>query len=597
MKRCFSILLIIGIIISAFQLTIASDEIDDSYVIIKESIILSEPIIKDQGEYNTIELKESTSTIKKIGYPNIPIITKIFTLPFGSKIDHIEIEFSKEKTIYLQKDVLPFFQPPLINSNKDLAPEIIKDNILYDTYTRYPEQIYDYTIGSGLVENNHVMILTIHIYPFQYDHQQDLLIYRDKIELKIVYKPQLQQIFPENADLLIIVPDEYTDEIQPLISHKKSHQIDTIYLTTEKIYSDYPGRDKIEQIKYCIKENIESQGITYVLLIGSIYKVPIRTSHVSLWGRWVEETITDLYYADIYNSKGEFSTWDTNGNNIFGEYDEDEFDLYPDVHIGRLACEDIAEVKTVVDKIITYEQDTFYQDWYHDMIYIGGNTFRWNPGNEGEDLNEMVMDLMPDFTPSSIIWTSKRNFNRKTISGSINQGAGFLYYSGHGFEHGMGTYPPIGVYLRTYLTPYIEDLNNGYELPVIFFDACLTSKLDFILQDLLDYKQYRVFDILAKIFNYNTNIILPCYAWYFIQHEDGGAIATIGATRTAFGGFDSGAGKIALEFFKGYQNDLTLGQIMTHAQNEYIIDVPEDEFTVEEFILLGDPSLKLGGYE
>jgi hypothetical protein len=31
-------------------------------------------------------------------------------------------------------------------------------------------------------------------------------------------------------------------------------------------------------------------------------------------------------------------------------------------------------------------------------------------------------------------------------------------------------------------------------------------------------------------------------------------------------------------------------------RNAYITDVPSDEFTVEEFTLLGDPSLKLGGY-
>ena len=89
---------------------------------------------------------------------------------------------------------------------------------------------------------------------------------------------------------------------------------------------------------------------------------------------------------------------------------------------------------------------------------------------------------------------------------------------------------------------------------------------------------------------------LPCYAWYYIKHEEGGAIATIGATRTAFGGVDSGAGKMSIEFFNSYKDSQTVGQMMTKAQNEYITDVPDDQFTVEEFILLGDPSLKIGGY-
>ena len=76
----------------------------------------------------------------------------------------------------------------------------------------------------------------------------------------------------------------------------------------------------------------------------------------------------------------------------------------------------------------------------------------------------------------------------------------------------------------------------------------------------------------------------------------GGSIASIGATRTAFGGVDSGAGKMSIEFFNNYKNSATLGQMMTKAQIGYIIDVPDDEFTVQEFILLGDPSLKIGGH-
>jgi hypothetical protein len=36
--------------------------------------------------------------------------------------------------------------------------------------------------------------------------------------------------------------------------------------------------------------------------------------------------------------------------------------------------------------------------------------------------------------------------------------------------------------------------------------------------------------------------------------------------------------------------------MMTEMQTNYINDVHDDAFTVEEFILLGDPSLKIGGY-
>ena len=60
---------------------------------------------------------------------------------------------------------------------------------------------------------------------------------------------------------------------------------------------------------------------------------------------------------------------------------------------------------------------------------------------------------------------------------------------------------------------------------------------------------------------------------------------------------DSGAGKMSIEFFSGYEISEYLGQMVTQMQNKYITDVPGDLFTVEEFILIGDPTLKIGGYQ
>ena len=91
--------------------------------------------------------------------------------------------------------------------------------------------------------------------------------------------------------------------------------------------------------------------------------------------------------------------------------------------------------------------------------------------------------------------------------------------------------------------------------------------------------------------------LVPCFAWNWIRKSDGGAIANIGATRTAFGGFDSGAGKMSIEFFSTYESCETIGEMWSNAQIGYNMDVPWDYFTLEEFILLGDPSLKVGGYQ
>jgi len=590
--------IIIGILLLSGLGTVAITD-DNSYdlKIEKDSAMVSKPVITDIGQYVTVTIEESTSSLLDLGKPVLPVLTKVFTLPFGSNISNVDVIFSGEKEIVLSKKVLPGSEPVFVsNDSKSLNPAMI-DTDVYENTKLYPFNRYSYTSRAGIDNEVHVNYLTVIYYPVRYSPKLNIIYYSENVEINVLYKePKNPIVFPNEYDLVIIAPEEYSAGIQVLVEHKNNHNLKTFFKPVEDIYSEYSGRDESEQIKYFIKDAIEDFGISYVLLIGSVYKLPMRTSYVRVWDRWVHATLTDLYYSDIYDSDGEFCSWNSNNNSKFGETVGDRLDLYPDVHIGRLACDTFEEVEIVVDKIIHYENEAFYQDWFNDMIFIGGDTFLQNPGNEGEEINEINMNIMSDFEPSSIIWTSKDNFDRETISGAINEGAGFLDYSGHGFEHGMGTYPPSDKNFKVYLTPYIRDLVNGYELPIIFFDACLTTKLDFTLGDLLSYKEYQIFKIFTLIPGIDEDIKLPCYAWYFVKHEGGGAIATIGATRTAFGGVESGAGKMSIEFFKSYNSSEMLGQMMIKAQIAYLTDVPWDEFTIEEFTLIGDPSLKLGGY-
>jgi hypothetical protein len=439
-----------------------------------------------------------------------------------------------------------------------------------------------------------VTILSVSYYPLQYSPQQHLLFFTPTVGMTVTYEPpQTMKTFSSGTGLLVIAPSEFSSALQPLIDHKNQHGIATTLQTTENIYATYQGRDQAEKIKYAIADAVETQGMANVLLVGDVYKLPIRESLANYHGYYDETIITDLYYTDLFDSQGNFCSWDANNNSIFGEQG-DKVDLYPDVHLGRLACSSVEQVNITVDKIIHYETETYGSSWYQNIILIGGNTFPF-PGNEGEELNTMVMHIMSQFTPE-IIWVSKHNFNRRTISGTITKGAGFLDYSGHGLEYGMFTHTTSYIGSKSYNSLYIKDLKNGYKLPIMYFDACSTAKLDFVVQDILNYRVYFLFNALAHALKLNTSKKLTCYAWAFVAHQGGGAIATIGATRVAFGGTDEGAGKISLEFFSAYNSSQYLGEMNTKMQTGYINDVHGDTFTVEEFILLGDPTLRLGGY-
>jgi hypothetical protein len=495
-----------------------------------------------------------------------------------------------------------------------ITAEILNQEI-YNSFEPYPNEWFRITTGAGLnKENDHVLILSMHLFPVRYLSMEKSIQYVEQMRVRITYEePEVEKTNSDVYDLVIIAPSVFSEKLQPLVLHKNNCSIETNLVTLEEIYSTFPGRDDAEKIKYFIKYAVEEWNIHYVLLVGDIKKLPIRRTYAS-W--WEPHILSDLYYADIYDSEYRFCSWDLNKNDRFGEMHEfediDGVDLYPDVHVGRLACRDENEVEVVVDKIINYEKETYDQIWFKKIVLAGGDTFPPSVGGlpfvyEGEITNIKVAQQLPDFEHVKL-WASKHNLNAKTFNREISKGTGFVSYSGHGFEHGWGTYRPNSLRYRMgftqplYYTPFIKFLRNRNKLPIIFFDACLTAKLDFNITDLYEYYPFLIISLLVFTkLRYDPAVFYPCLAWSFVKEKGGGAIATVGATRTAYtwvdrNGVYAGAGYLNVHFFKAYEEGVTAGEMLSQAQKEYINNVGRDYFTIEEFILLGDPSLIVGGY-
>jgi len=370
--------------------------------------------------------------------------------------------------------------------------------------------------------------------------------------------------------------------------------------TTEEIYLEYNGRDEAERIKLFIKDAIEKYDINYVSIFGDIELIPIRICKTGQIGTR-EYILSDSYYADIYDANGSYCSWDADNDNLFGEmrnqstplysYDfPDCPDLIPDIGIGRLPCKNTYEVKVIIDKIIQYETGVSDKGWFKRIILIGGDTHPTDTPEiiDGEIVTDQIAQLMKthnfDITK---LWASQGNFNPLIINREISKGAGFVSYSGHGYEYGFGTYDsysPDDIII--YWSPFLFGLLNGNKLPVVFFDACLTAKLD------------------ADFHGFS----FPCIAWHIVKKPVGGAIASIGATRTAVGfvtdeGAQCGCTLLNVLFFKNYKDGIILSDMFIKAQKDlinesYWLNQTQliNHIVLEEYILLGDPSLKIGGY-
>jgi hypothetical protein len=623
-KMIFGIITIL--FFSSLQaISVNANEIEPEFQLIKFQQDFSNPVIEKNEEFSSIKVKEANSFNNKPGEPNLPMFSKTFELPWGSKISDIIFQSSDSVSRLIKNKIepVPIYRPV---SFYTIQPEKTIDSGVYQCSSLYPTDWYSYQQGAGLNKNGkHVLYVTIYIYPVRYIPQKNIIEYIKHCKIIINYEKMDITSFDDNIyDLILISPSEFANNLTKLIEHKNSYNMKTTLVLLENIIEKYPGRDTPEKIKYCIKYAVEKWGIKYVLLVGDIKHIPIRNTDAYPWKEFHGSGIlTDLYYSDLYDENFNFASWDTNNDSIFGQviynwtHNQiemeviDEVDLYADIHIGRLACRNIKEVEIVVDKIISYEVDTYEKAWFKKIVLAGGDTFPPSTGSplfvyEGEITNEKVAQQLPEFEHKKL-WASKRNLNAITFNRAINKGAGFVSYAGHGFEHGWGTYKPnalrksMGFTNPLYYTPFIQFLNNNNMLPIIFWDACLTAKLDFNIGDLASYyKEIRTIIKLIGVEIDPTNY-LPSFAWCFLIEEDGGAIGTIGATRPAYShvnknGVHSGAGYLDFQFFKAYEDGINFGNMYTQSQAGYINNIGRDYFTIEEYILLGDPSLITGGY-
>jgi hypothetical protein len=617
-----SLMIFIGLIIAPNIPTISADEQQVNDI---ESINyvqrFSNPTIQHFGDFININVEEANSNMIEQGGPRLPVFTKTFELPWGTKINNVNVLISEKRTKELEGKIepVPIFRESgfsNVNQHIRMIPEVYEDS------NYYPSEWFSYKKGAGVNKNgDQVLFLSISVFPTRYLPRDDKLIYISDFKLDISYeKPIVPYSKSDVYDLVIIAPSIFTDELQPLIDHKNSNNVKTISMNLEEIYNTYTGRDNAEKIKYFIKYALEEWGIKYVLFVGDMQLLPIRESHSMMFSGHGDDILSDLYFGDIYNAEYSFCSWDGNENNMFGEViynwndwppeiiDVDGVDLYPDVHVGRLPCSNDQEVTRMVEKIIKYEEQTYNQNWFKKIVLAGGDTFPpRRPSDfdifEGEITNDVVAEQLPGFEHIRL-WATKKNLNWLTFNMEINRGAGFLTYAGHGFEVGWATYKPNTLIKAklSYITPYIHFLRNKDKMPIVFFDACLTSKLDFDISDLEGY--YPTFVTLLNILTgnkYKPNDRVQTFSWAIMNLEKGGAIATVGATRTAYtyvntNGVFGGAGYLDVAFFRAYEEGITVGEMLSLAQIDYINNVGKDYFTVEEFALFGDPSLRVGGY-
>lgn len=374
----------------------------------------------------------------------------------------------------------------------------------------------------------------------------------------------------QGADYVVIAPPSLQAGLAPLVNQRLSQGLKVAVFDVEAIYDTY-GQGRLDPgaiynfLSHALQSDAWSTKPLYVLLVGdgsfdpknylghnAPTLIPPNLAKVDPW--W-GDTATDNRLATLI------------GN-----------DTLPDVLIGRLPVNTLAQLQTVINKIIQYETQPAGDLWGANQLYVTDNPARGDgdfffasdltynrlplsyggaryyycdPKNEGAGIDCESLSKQPH------IFTQTSNLRSQLLS-KWNNGAGFVTFYGHSSWQQWAVENLFGL-------EYLGQLTNQNRLPIVTQMTCFTASFHRPEESTLDESLLR----------------LP----------NGGAVAVWGAT-----GLGVGTGHDTLQ--AGFYNALmassesTLGAAtvagkLNLAGSGFNLDL------LDTFTLIGDPALQL----
>ena len=243
----------------------------------------------------------------------------------------------------------------------------------------------------------------------------------------------------EEGDILIIAPEEFMEAMQPYADWKIRNGFKT------EIVSTATAGNNSNDIKNFILDYYNEHNLAFVIIVGDNAQFPTPT---------VAGKKSDNYFTELV------------GN-----------DSYPDIILGKISAETVAQVETQVQRFIEYELNP--SDTSHFSSFMGIASSE-GPGDNGEydyqhirNIDNKLLDYT--YTDGYELFEGSHggldatgNPSAAMVASGVNNGVGIITYCGHGSSNSWVT--------SGFNNNNVNALTNTGKLPFIYSVACVNGE-------------------------------------------------------------------------------------------------------------------------
>lgn len=378
-----------------------------------------------------MEIRVISSTFEE--YKNILIAPSKGNLPRTVNPDQIPFEFGDVYKIndWYPKHIAELSEPYIL---RDFRGQVVKINpIQYNPVKKQMRFYKDITVEIYPVGSDTLNCINRGQLPSKVDTNFKQIYERHFINFNNLgrYDP-----VEEQGNMLVITYDSFWNNMVPFVQWKNMKGVPTEMVNVSAI-------GDANAIKTYIAEYYNTNGLTFVLLVGDAAQVP-------------------TLFPDGYTAS------DPSYSYIVGN------DHYPDLFVGRFSAENVGQVDTQVQRTVEYERDPqIGAEWYKKGVGIASAQ---GPGDDNEmDYQHIrnIRTLLLNFTYSLVdeLYDGSQGGGDapgdptpSMVATSVNDGRSIINYCGHGWPQGWGS--------SGFSNTDVDALTNDNMLPFITSVAC-----------------------------------------------------------------------------------------------------------------------------